>query len=350
MGKAAIHIVGAGVATPAGSLAASTAAHFAGVSRFREHHFMVDKNGEPMVVAFAADLAHESDIDARILALMSSAIREAMSPLAKVRGGYRIAAVLAFPSDRVITRLPEQWRDIITSTVTKDGLYSEIHRIEAIMVSEGHSIGAAAINLAATMLVEGDADFCLVGGADSYAEPEVLEYLDAKNNLFSCQSRWGFVPGEGSGFLLLTTQSHIELNIAQSKGLILKSAFVDEETGRKVATGKGLSEAINTAIADYTSSKVDQVYVDLNGEAWRADDFGFATCRMRQQLSDYWHFRTTCDTWGDIGVATLVTEVAIACQAAATGFASGPLVLVLGSDEGGGRGAAVLELAVKHRT
>ena len=54
---------------------------------------------------------------------------------------------------------------------------------------------------------------------------------------------------------------------------------------------------------------------------------------------------TASDCTGDIGAASGVLHIALACMAAAKGYAAGDLAMVHGSSEGGERGAALIDFS-----
>ena len=74
----------------------------------------------------------------------------------------------------------------------------------------GHAAGLAAIEAAIQQMQQGSLEICLVGGVDSYFQPDTMEWLDENLQLAGAESRSAFVPGEGAGFcLLMTDRAHM---------------------------------------------------------------------------------------------------------------------------------------------
>ncbi|MEQ1829365.1 MAG: hypothetical protein ABL921_25600, partial [Pirellula sp.] len=73
-----IYVVGMGAQTPVGRSALSAAAAVrCGISAYAEHPFMIDKHGEPMVVAMAEWLDVALDAKARLIQLGIDATKDA---------------------------------------------------------------------------------------------------------------------------------------------------------------------------------------------------------------------------------------------------------------------------------
>src|SRR5262249_2650737 len=72
-------------------------------------------------------------------------------------------------------------------------------------IVDGHAGGVLALERAARQLVRGEAELCLVGAADSCIGVDSLEVIDHTGRLHSVSQRWGFTPGEGAAFCLVTT-------------------------------------------------------------------------------------------------------------------------------------------------
>ena len=79
----------------------------------------------------------------------------------------------------------------------------------------------------------------------------------------------------------------------------------------------------------------------MNGEAYRADEFGFMLARTSERFVDSSDFTAPADSWGDVGAASGPLFVLLAAAAAMKGYARGPLTLLWTSSEGGERAAAL---------
>ena len=80
----------------------------------------------------------------------------------------------------------------------------------------------------------------------------------------------------------------------------------------------------------------------MNGEPYRADEFGFTALRTKEGFESASDFVAPADCWGDVGAAGGLLHLMLACAAAHKGYANGPLALVWASAEAGERAAALL--------
>ena len=95
-------VVGLGAATPIGLTAPATAAAVrAGIAGFADHPYMIDRNGEPFVVAYAPYLADDLALEDRLSELALSAAREAAGLLSGLSPRpASIPAFLGIPAPR----------------------------------------------------------------------------------------------------------------------------------------------------------------------------------------------------------------------------------------------------------
>ena len=185
---------------------ASAAAVRCGIPGFAEHPFMVDTAGKKMVVARAPYLTDERGSD-RLLALAGHAAHEALLPLAVLRDPVKpISVTLGLPETRPgQSAVSKTIADRLAVALGDTGV---VGRIETVDV--GHAAGLVAMEAARRALAAGTEEFHLVGGVDSYLEPETLEWLEKCEQLHSAgpaNNAWGFIPGEAAGFCLLASEA-----------------------------------------------------------------------------------------------------------------------------------------------
>jgi 3-oxoacyl-[acyl-carrier-protein] synthase I len=339
-------VVGVGACTPVGNDAWSSAAAVrAGINAFVEHPFMVDTEGEPVRVAFARWLDVSMPVPARLEVLLSGAIEEALFPLADLAHvPLRVALALGLPSPRpgvptdiesnMRASLSKRHRSILSSIAT---------------FPRGHAGGLLALDAARRALDDGAYDACLVAGVDSYLDPDALEWLEQNDQLHGAgplNNAWGFVPGEAASAVLLMSHRSVEANglVPLSRllgiGVAVEPKRIKTET---VCTGEGMTVAFRGALAAAPpGSKVNEIYCDMNGEPYRADEFGFATVRTTAAFEDTSRFQAPADCWGDVGAASGPLHVGLATIAHLKRYSEGPLCLVWGSSENGERCAALL--------
>ena len=345
----AICIVGFGARTPVGlSAPASAAAVRAGISRLGEHPYMIDRAGEPMIVARASYLFDDVTGVQRFVELALPAIDEASTPLNRFAGQLPpIPLILGLPSQR--PGLPMNLTTEVASHFTN--MANEACKISSVeTISCGHSAGLMAIEEGCQKIRNGSIELCLAGGVDSYLEPDTLEWLDEAEQLHSERNKWGFAPGEGSGFCLLASPRAVEKYRLAVLGKALAAATAKEPSLIKtdsVCIGEGLTKAFQQTLQVLAASKqkVDQTICDMNGERYRADEYGFTTVRTSEYFGEAGNFLAPADCWGDVGAASGPLFINLAVCAAQRGYAKGPFTLVWTSSEGGERSAALLGAA-----
>jgi 3-oxoacyl-[acyl-carrier-protein] synthase-1 len=342
-----LQIIGLGAATSIGrNVWASAAAARAGLCGFREHPFMIDTAGKPMRVARACWLGVNVTGANRFRELLLPAIDEALTP---VRGHVeqrtiRLGLALALPPLR--PGQPEQLADDLHDAIAQQypSLFSRISEFEV-----GHAAGHLCLDAALKECKTTRVDACLVAGVDSYLAPETLEWVEECDQLHGggpLNNAWGFIPGEASGALLVATAEQ-----AWRMGLAAFGEVVRVGLGREtkliktdaVCIGEGLTQAFRMALAALASGeRIHNVFCDLNGEKYRADEYGFAALRTKDHFRAVSEFIAPADCWGDVGAAGGFLHAALAVICHRKRYGKGPLSLVCASSEAGERGAAII--------
>ena len=347
-----IDIVSLGASTPLGRDAWSSAAAVrAGISGFTQHPFMIDGAGEPMRAAIAPWLDIGISGVERLLALLIPAIDQALSPLlSSARAPLKLALSLGLPSQRpglaadfqstLMTALAAQYRDRFAAVAA---------------FPAGHAAGLLALEAAVKPMQQGTFDACVVAGVDSYLAPETLEWLEQCDQLHGAgplNNAWGFIPGEAAGAVLIVNRASAErlglppLACLAGLGVATEPHRIKTET---VCLGEGLTQAFRGALQSLSAeAKVSDVYCDLNGEPYRADEYGFTCLRTKEHFVSAADFIAPADCWGDISAAGGPLHLGLAAIAGYKGYANGDWGLVWASAEGGERAAALLKLLRNH--
>lgn len=336
------HVLSFGACTAIGETAsASLAAARAGQCGFHEHPFMTDTAGEPMRVARVRRLPCGLQGADRYMALLRPALDQALAVLPP---GCPVPLALALPPPRP-GRPQTLARQMLDCIERHDG-----GRLQPIACFEsGHAAALQALATVCDGLGQGRFGWCLVAGVDSYLAPETLEWLEAQEQLHGGgpqNNPWGFIPGEAAAVMLVVNVDlrarspapvHAEV---LTVGLGQESRLIRTDT---VCTGEGLTHAFRQALqALPPGGRVDNVFCDMNGEPYRADEYGFAALRTREHFQDPTAFVAPADCWGDVGAAGAVLHIGMAAHCCARGYGGGPLSLVWASSEGGERGAALI--------
>jgi 3-oxoacyl-[acyl-carrier-protein] synthase-1 len=86
----------------------------------------------------------------------------------------------------------------------------------------------------------------------------------------------------------------------------------------------------------------------MNGEPYRADEFGFAAVRVKESFMAASDFVAPADCWGDVGAASMPLSVILATIAGWKSYAKGPHAFVWASSESGERGASLFYVPVRE--
>jgi 3-oxoacyl-[acyl-carrier-protein] synthase-1 len=343
---AGVHVVGFGASTAVGRDAWSTAAAVrAGISGFADHPFMVDTAGAPMRVALAPWLDVACGGCDRFEALLVPALEQAMAPAtADLDRKLRCGLVLALPSWR--PGLPDSLEDDLRAVIA--AVFP--NRFMGIAVFTVGQAGALlGMQAACRKIVEGAFDACVIAGVDSYSAPETLEWLEKSDRLHGAgepNNAWGFIPGEAAGANLLVSADTAETLGVEPLARVLSvgTGFEPNRMGTEaVCIGEGLTAAFLEGLAGLPGdAKVTDVFCDMNGEPYRADEFGFAALRMRHLFVSPYDFVTPADCCGDVCAASFPVGVALATIASLKAYAKGPLAFLWASSDSGERGGALL--------
>jgi 3-oxoacyl-[acyl-carrier-protein] synthase-1 len=312
---------------------------------------MFDSEGDPMVVAMAPYLSDDVAVIDRFQQLALPAAQEALAPLIQLTEGMQsIPLIVGLPATRpglpadLGTRLAESLK-----SMTCNGWQVS----ETQVISSGHSAGLIAVEAGLQRIKAGHAEFCLVGGVDSYLEVGTLEWLDDNEQLHKTINAWGFIPGEAASFCLIcssNTAFRYKLPIMAQIVAISTASEKNKIKTKTVCLGQGLTQAVrNTIQALPKECRIDYTICDQNGEAYRADEFGFMLCRLSEYFVEPSNYMAPADCWGDVGAASGPLFILLAAMAGLKGYEKGPHTLIWTSSEGGERAATILCVDVQER-
>jgi 3-oxoacyl-[acyl-carrier-protein] synthase I len=345
-----ISIVATGARTPLGLQSSATAAAVrAGISRLGHHPFMIDRLGDPMPGALDKQLDPGLMGPERLLTLAGSAMREVCEPLSTLRATrLRLPVYLALPELR--PGFTEQDAEIVRAGLVRlEGLPIEISEVN--VLRQGHAAGLSALATGTEKIQEGAFEVCLVGGVESYFQPDTMEWLDENRQLASVEARSAFVPGEGAAFCMLMTEA-ARKRFGLSPRALVREVAIDRESKliktSDTCLGAGLTAVVRRAVSGLVppSETINAVICDINGERYRGEEWGFVCLRLSQYFDNPTAYDSPADCWGDMGAASGPLFAVLACQAAVRGYARGPRTLLWASSEAGLRGAAVLETVI----
>jgi 3-oxoacyl-[acyl-carrier-protein] synthase-1 len=343
MGNDGAVVVSAGCQTAVGLTAAATAAAVrASISGFAEHPYVVNSRGDRVIVGRVPAVPEDAVGVARLTSLMIAPLQEALAGAVKVpRREAPLALVLGLPVPR--PGLADDVEKQLSASLGAAGLLERFDAIE--MIRADHAAGLLALAAGRRRATRGEV--CVVGGVDSWLEPETLEWLDQTERLHGEDNPLGFIPGEAAGFCVLASRS-----LAARHGLAPWGDVVHVATGQEantiakdaVCTGEGLTRVIREAVEALPSPNalIQEIYCDLNGESHRADEYGFTLVRVARRFVDATAVTVPADCWGDVCAASGPLFAILAAFAFRKGYAKGPHALLWNSSETGERAAALL--------
>ncbi len=205
----------------------------------------------------------------------------------------------------------------------------------------GHAGIVEAAAEAAHQIDSGGLERCIVGGIDSCVEPDALVAAVRQGALKTAVSPVGFMPGEAAAFFLLERLEPAAARRAPVRAVLEGMALAEGE-GRRPSgppsLGAGLARAVaeSIAAANGSGTPAGLLLGDLNGDVFRAMEWGYAVVRLARV------FRAgDLPLWlpavsiGEVGAATGAVSVAMGVRAWERNYAPADHLLIwLSSDSG----------------
>jgi 3-oxoacyl-[acyl-carrier-protein] synthase I len=337
-------ISAAAARTAVGGGAAQTAASIrAGLSRFGAHPTYEAlgndpewEEREPLNVAAAPGIDPALPSAERLHALLIPVLTDLVETASLQRRDFaQCALLLALPApDEAVAswRLAETF---LAEVSRRTGLVFKATRQSL----SGHAAGVELLAEASALLASGEVQSCIVAGVDSYLSADRLAVLDGAYRLKSPRNVDGFCPGEAAAAVLLEgprsrRAGAVKATIA-AIGLGLEPEPLRSE---KVSTCAGLVQALRGALPPEGSP--DFLLCDLNGESYRAFEWGVAQARLGARLEGLGRAVMPARSVGDVGAATGTLLLTTAVEAFARGWAPGGEALIFTASEGSLRAAA----------
>lgn len=215
--------------------------------------------------------------------------------------------------------------------------------------TEGHTGVAEALDRAMSDLQDGRVGAAIVGGVDSLLDESTLVWLDGAHRLKRDGVPVGLVPGEAGAFLLLETQKAAKARGARVYGTVRKVVSAHDKTPHIEGAnplGEGLAEVLRgvAPVAKLAEPAPAWIVHDMNGETYRAMEWGMALARVRAELPSLaspviWY---PAISFGDVGAATGALAISVVTHAFARRRAPSGRALVISSSDGPARRAFVV--------
>lgn len=358
--QAAIAITGIGAVTPVGATAIETAASLrAGICRFREDGLYIplgaDDDGadgasardvaDGVTASLVAALPSSAAGAARIFELALRATRELVRERSHdlLRGRTVAAGAESEPTGWFLA-LPEE--DAVTASwgVAKslgpallDRFGDRASTVVAVR-AQGGAGSLAVLGDAAAAIRGGAIARAVVVGADTFIDRDRLSLLDRDLRIKSPRATAGMIPGEGATALVLESAVAAVRRRARVLATLGEIGTGEEPQtigGDRESSGRGLTHALRAALAGGASHTPRWVLCDLNGEAYRAVEWGTVSVRLARELGASARLTHPADGLGEIGAAIGGVLIAQALGGFARGYAPAPEALLwAGSDRG----------------
>jgi 3-oxoacyl-[acyl-carrier-protein] synthase-1 len=200
----------------------------------------------------------------------------------------------------------------------------------------------AALAAACERLARGDVDCCLVAAVDSLLDEATLEHLYGADLLQHPGNANGFIAGEAAALLRLEPSGRAMAAGRRPLAVLdcVERLEPDAAAGAGAVTAAVLSRLLPQA-DPRPSSEPAVVQLDLNGEAWRAHDWGSALVRLGPAARNPEpRVEIPAVAFGEVGAATLCVGLVVAARSLARTGASRRIVVV--ADPDGGRAGVTL--------
>ncbi len=343
-------VTGIGLVTAVGDTAEQSCASIrAQVSRAGAHAFYDAITAQPgwdedvpLTVAAVADLDPFQPLPDRMRELALRALLQVAGPARLRRADLpRTALLLALPRpDAAVTGAGVE-ASVPGDLVRAAGLSG----LAAVRTrSSGHTAVLEALGEAAALLEGGDVTKCLVVAADSYLSEERLRLLDESWRAKSERNVDGFVPGEAAAALVVEPLERARARGADVAAVVTALATGIEPRGivsDRQSSGAGLADALRGVLGEETAPP--WVLCDLNGEGYRAFEWGLMQTRLPRQLGTVARLTHPADCVGDVGAASGGVLLAVAAAAFRRGYAPARRAFLWTANDGDARAAARVE-------
>ncbi|KZC02304.1 hypothetical protein AU375_01493 [Methylobacterium radiotolerans] len=298
-----------GLCCPIGTTFHDTISSYAQKARgFTKANQLVGSDGSAPTLACCFPFVPGQSYFERLYQLFGSALNDCLSQAPSLSTSWTKTFELH-------VLLPAWMHKAETGDFIRDLLPPGIERLTRLVTyygEEAHSL--VLINLAAQMVRSGEKDVIFIAGLDSYINPNILDHLDARGVMFTRDNAYGFIPGEGCGVILITSQKLCPKPLGSIVGFGSGHEPVAPAADAAPIRGRGLASALQgVAHAAGPREMPRRVLTDQNGERWRAEQYGFAVSSVGQMLGDaVLDPECHCLTLGHLGSATGTVMVGLA--------------------------------------
>ena len=234
-------------------------------------------------------------------------------------------------------------RSIINRVEEKLGL--KFHPRLSDVITQGHTSGYRALDIARKLLHDGKVQACIISGVDSYLNASSLIWLDQHWRLKTEENSDGMIPGEAAAAILVERQANVD-SVLKILGLGFGHEHV-HVLSEEPLMGLGLAEAARMALIDagWQLHDIDFRLSDATGESYGFKEQALALSklmRIRKEELPIWH---CADSIGSSGAAVGICQLVICSQAFKKHYAVGNRAISCTSAVLGDRAVAVIQNA-----
>jgi 3-oxoacyl-[acyl-carrier-protein] synthase-1 len=284
----------------------------------------------------------------RLLLIAKQALAPVLVALAGAPQGARLALVLGLSerfgagAEAVFSRQRRELEKALGDELQARGLKAIVH-----VEPRGHASWAFGVGQAGTALGAGQVDLAIVGGVDSYYDPDVVDLWVERRRLFDGENLDSFIPGEGGAFVLLAPRD-VTRQLRWSALGRIESVAMCLEVSHSLTNVPSLSLGLTRALEPVRERllgegrTVDWWLSDATSENDRVLELQMALPRFSAGVTGP---NTLIDIMppllGDLGAASMPTGVAVALEGCWRGDPAARTCLVTGSSAGPERGAVL---------
>lgn len=328
-------ILAAGLCCPLGDNFAETARRYAAGERgLRRERNFVGADGLPPPLAQAIPIAECREYYERLRRLLAAALADCRSQVPPPPGGW----LLRLTVTRDLYEHPD--REAIRALLLEPhaGVLRDIE-----LRPGGPAEALSDLAHAAMAVREGRDEHALVGALDSFIHPLPLDRLAEDERILMQGNPWGMIPGEAAVVLAVGIETRRPA-LGHVLG-VFRGVEEEDVTAPKGVVGRGLAKAYERAARFLPP---DRLMADLNGERWRAEEFGFAVARAASPGSGIVALAADPETpalhLGDCGTATGLLLPALALADPPKRPAPGPVTMIsVSSRDTGARAVGFIE-------
>ncbi|ODT06062.1 MAG: 3-oxoacyl-ACP synthase [Mesorhizobium sp. SCN 65-20] len=220
------------------------------------------------------------------------------------------------------------------------------------VVSEGRPSGHAALRTATRLLADGEAEYVIIAGVDSYLTAGTITHYLGQNRLLTPDNANGFIPGEAAAAVLCGKSRTGAFGLT-GLGLSREPAFIynglDEAGAHLPLRGDGMTAAYQGALTEcgIEMARLGYRIADLIGEQYWFKQSALASIRLVRGAHGFQDIWSPAESLGNVGAAVVPIMIGMAMTAAAKGYSGGTPVLIEASSDSGACGAALFTGSVR---